>query len=149
VLVAPADSTSSLKITAKFRLRAALDGGRLAVADPDSVPAGKYARAALISLGVWDEVSDRLVRGDSVRTALAFVARGESPFGIVYETDALVDRKVRVIDRFPESSHAPIVYPVAVTINAQVGAEKFVEFLRGPAGRAVFIKYGFTVVAAR
>lgn len=149
VLVAPADSTSNLKITAKFALRAALGNGRLAVADPDSVPAGKYARTALTSLGVWDDVADRLVRGDSVRTALAFVDRGESPFGIVYETDALIDKKVRLVDRFPDSSHAPIVYPVAVTTGAQAGAEKFVEFLRGPAGRAAFMKYGFTMVAVR
>lgn len=149
VLVAPADSTSNLKISAKFGLRAALGDGRLAVADPDSVPAGKYARTALNSLGVWDDVSDHIVRGDSVRTALAFVDRGECPFGIVYETDALIDKKVRVVDRFPESSHAPIVYPVAVTLEAQAGAEKFVEFLRGPAGRVAFVKYGFTMVAVR
>jgi molybdate transport system substrate-binding protein len=149
VLVAPADSISNLKIGAKFGLRAALGDGRLAVADPDSVPAGRYARTALTSLGVWDDVSDHIVRGDSVRTALAFVDRGECPFGIVYETDALIDKKVRVIDRCPESSHAPIVYPVAVTLEARTGAEEFVEFLRGPAGRAAFVKYGFTMVAVR
>jgi molybdate transport system substrate-binding protein len=149
VLVAPADSTSTLKIAAKFGLRAALGDGRLALADPDSVPAGKYARAALTSLGVWDEVAGHLVLGDSVRTALAFVDRGECPFGIVYETDALIDRKVRVVDNFPDSSHAPIVYPVAVTLKAQAGAEKLVEFLRGPVGRAAFVKYGFTMAAAR
>jgi molybdate transport system substrate-binding protein len=149
VLVAPADSTSTLKVTARFGLRAALQDGRLAVADPDSVPAGKYARAALTSLGVWDDVADHLVRGDSVRTALAFVDRGESPFGIVYETDALIDRKVRVIDHFPDNSHAPIVYPVAVALEAQPGAQQFVDFLRGPVGRAVFVKHGFTMAAAR
>ena len=143
-LVAPADSDVSLRIEPHFPLLAALRGGRLATGDPDSVPVGRYARAALTSLGVWNEVAGRLVSADNVRGALAFVARGETPLGIVYETDALIDRKVRVVGLFPESSHTPIVYPVALTKGARPGAARFVEFLRGHDARATFQRYGFT-----
>lgn len=143
VLIAPADSTSQLKIAPGFGLAAALAGGRLSMGDPDSVPAGKYGRAALLALGVWNEVADRVVRGDSVRTALAFVERGEAPLGIVYETDSLSDRKVRVIDRFPASSHPPIVYPVALTTTARPGAAQFLAWLRTPTAQAAFVKAGF------
>ncbi len=143
-LVAPADSKIQLQIKSGFPLLAALNGGRLATGDPDSVPVGRYARSALISLGVWNDVADHLVRADNVRTALAFVARGEVPLGIVYETDARIDKKVRVVDLFPESSHLPISYPIALTSTANAKAAPFVEFLRGPAGAAAFEKYGFT-----
>ncbi len=145
-LVAPVDSTVQLHIAANFPLLMALNGGRLATGDPDSVPAGRYARAALSSLGVWDDVKDHLVRADSVRTALAFVARGEVPLGIVYETDARIDKKVRVVDLFPEGSHPSISYPIALTKAANAKAALFVEFLRGPAGTAVFEKYGFKIL---
>ena len=101
VLIAPADSKIELKIAPGFKLAGALGGGRLATGDPDTVPVGRYARSALISLGVWDEIQDRLVRADNVRSAMMFVARGESPLGIVYTTDALVDSKVRIVDTFP------------------------------------------------
>ncbi|MFT3904888.1 MAG: molybdate ABC transporter substrate-binding protein [Steroidobacteraceae bacterium] len=148
VLVAPADSKSELKIASGFALAAALGTRRLAMGDPDSVPAGKYGRAALQSLGVWDSVADQVVRGDSVRTALAFVDRGEAPFGIVYETDALIDRNVRLVDRFPESSHPAIVYPVALTSGAAPGASAFLAFLKSAAAQAVFRKYGFTSLVA-
>ena len=145
-LVAPADSTLRLEIGQHFPLRAALHGERLATGDPDGVPAGRYARAALRSLGVWDEVADRLARADSVRAALAFVARGEVPLGIVYRTDALVERRVRIVGLFPADSHPPIRYPVALTRDAVPGAQAFVDYLRSPAARLPFGKYGFTVL---
>jgi molybdate transport system substrate-binding protein len=118
----------------------------LATGDPDSVPVGRYAQEALTKLGIWNEISGRLIRADSVRSALAFVDRGEAPLGIVYETDALVDKNVRVIDVFPENSHAPIVYPIALTTAAKADAAKFVAFVRGPASGAAFKAYGFVAL---
>jgi molybdate transport system substrate-binding protein len=144
VLIAPADSTVKLTIAPHFALVAALGKGRLATGDPDAVPVGRYARQALTALGVWNEVADRLVRADSVRSALAFVDRGEAPLGIVYETDALIDKRVRVVDMFPASSHMPIVYPIALTGSAKGDAARFVAYIRGPAGDAAFKSYGFT-----
>jgi molybdate transport system substrate-binding protein len=143
VLIAPIDSAITLKIAADFPLATALGGGKLATGDPDSVPVGRYAQSALTSLGVWNSVSSRLIRADSVRSALAFVDRGEAPLGIVYETDARIDKKVRVIDVFPATSHAPIVYPIALTVTARPAAAKFVEFVRSPSGDAMFKAYGF------
>jgi molybdate transport system substrate-binding protein len=144
VLIAPADSLIKLKIEPHFLLAAALGKGRLAAGDPDSVPAGRYAREALTWLGVWDDVAARLARADSVRSALAFVDRGETPLGIVYETDALIDKQVRVVDVFPAASHVPIVYPIALTAAAKGDAAKFVAYIRGPAGDMAFKAYGFT-----
>jgi molybdate transport system substrate-binding protein len=145
-LVAPAASTVTLKIEPHFGLRAALGTERLATGDPDMVPVGRYARAALISLGVWTEVADRLVPAENVRSALMFVARGETPLGIVYETDARIDPAVRIVDLFPLSSHPPITYPVALTRSASVEAARFLEFLRGAQARAAFEKFGFIVL---
>ena len=145
-LVAPVASTVQLQIKPNFPLLAALNGGRLATGDPDSVPVGRYARSALTSLGVWNDVADRLVRADNVRTALAFVARGEVPLGIVYETDARIDKQVRIVDLFPATSHLPISYPIALTSTANARAASFVEFLRGPAGTAAFERFGFIVL---
>jgi molybdate transport system substrate-binding protein len=146
VLIAPADSTIKLKIKPRFALAAALGKGRLATGDPDAVPVGRYAHEALTTLGVWDGVVERLVRADSVRSALAFVDRGEAPLGIVYETDALIDKKVRVVDVFPENTHLPIVYPIALTNASKSEAAQFVAFIRGPAGAIAFKAYGFTVL---
>jgi len=143
VLVAPADSKIELKIAPGFALAAALGNGRLATGDPESVPVGKYARSALTSLGVWNDVADRLVRADNVRSALAFIARGETPLGIVYETDAKVERRVRVVDFFPADSHSPIVYPVAVTASARPAARQFIDFLQSAPAQEAFKKYGF------
>jgi len=145
VLVAPSDSKIELKIAPGFSLAAALGkDGRLATGDPESVPVGKYARSALTSLGVWNEIADRLVRADNVRAALAFIARGETPLGIVYETDAKVEKRVRVVDFFPADSHPPIVYPVAVTAQARPAARQFVEFLQSATAQESFKKYGFS-----
>jgi molybdate transport system substrate-binding protein len=145
-LVAPANSTLTLHVEPNFPLLAALHGGRLATGDPDSVPVGKYARSALTTLGVWNDIADRLVRADNVRTALAFVARGEAPLGIVYQTDAKVEPGVRIVDLFPSTSHLPIVYPVGVIGGANDRAAAFIDYLRGPAGTAAFEKYGFIVL---
>jgi molybdate transport system substrate-binding protein len=142
-LVAPADSKIELKVAPGFALAAALRNGRLATGDPESVPVGKYARSALTSLGVWNDVADRLVRADNVRSALAFVARGETPLGIVYETDAKIEKRVRVVDFFPTDSHPPIVYPVAVTASARPAARQFVEFLQSAPARVAFENHGF------
>ncbi len=104
VLIAPADSTANIAITSRFDLKGALGGGRLAVADPDSVPAGKYGKEALTKLGVWDSVSANLASAENVRVALAYVARGEAPLGIVYETDAKAEPKVKIAGIFPKAA---------------------------------------------
>jgi molybdate transport system substrate-binding protein len=144
VLIAPTDSKIKLTIEPHFPLLAALGKGRLATGDPDSVPVGRYAREALTTLGVWEGVADRVVRADSVRSALAFVDRGEAPLGIVYETDALIDKHVRVVDVFPADSHLPIIYPIALTHTANADAARFAAYIRGPAGNVAFKAYGFT-----
>ncbi len=146
VLIAPADSTLNLRIVPGFGLRAALGSGRLATGDPDMVPVGRYARSALRNLGVWNEVADRIVGAENVRSAMVFVARGEVPLGIVYETDARVDPKVRVVDVFPAGTHPPITYPIALTRDAASEASKFVDYLRGPGCRAAFEGFGFVVL---
>lgn len=145
-LIAPADSAIQLKIAPGFGLVAALGGGRLSTGDPDNVPVGRYARSALTSLGVWNEVADRLVRAEDVRTALAFVARGEAPLGIVYATDARIEKKVRVVDLFPENTHPRITYPMALTKSAGPEAAKFAEYLKTGEARAVFERHGFIVL---
>lgn len=147
VLIAAAQSEVQLKIAPHFPLAAALGDGRLATGDPDSVPVGRYARSALTALGVWDEIAPRLARAENVRVALLYVDRGEAPLGIVYASDALADRRVRVVDTFPASTHEPIVYPIALTASARGEAAGFVAYLRGPQGRDIFVKYGFTVLA--
>ncbi len=145
VLVAPAASTVSLPIAPGMPLGVALGpNGRLSLADPASVPAGKYARAALETLGVWKDVESRIVASENVRMALMFVARGEAPLGVVYLTDAKAEPKVRVVGEFPVGAHAPIVYPAAATRNATAAALEFLDYLSGPAARARFDVAGFT-----
>jgi molybdate transport system substrate-binding protein len=146
VLIAPVDSKIALKIAPHFILAETLGNGRLATGDPDSVPVGRYAHEALASLGVWDQVSARLVRADSVRSALAFVDRGEAALGIVYATDARIDGNVRVVDVFPANSHKPIIYPVALTVGAKSDAAKFVAYIRSSAGDLVFQHSGFATL---
>jgi molybdate transport system substrate-binding protein len=143
VLIAPADSALQLKIAPGFALAAALGGGRLAMADPDSVPAGLYGREALTKLGVWEGVQPMLARAENVRAALAFVARGESPLGIVYRTDALAEKRVRIVDVFPQGSHTPILYAAAATAHAQPASAGYLRFLDSPAARQIFQRYGF------
>lgn len=148
VLIKPADLKAAITIGKNFPLAQALGNSRLALADPDTVPAGKYARAALVSLGVWDSVAGHLAPAENVRVALAYVARGESPFGIVYQTDARIEPRVRIAGIFPEASHPPIVYPVALTKDAKSEARNFLDYLSNSESRAIFEKYGFTVLGA-
>ena len=144
VLIAPADSKAVLTIGPRFPLAALLGDKRLAMADPDSVPAGKYGRAALEALEVWAEVAPKVARAENVRAALALVARGETPFGIVYATDALAERKVRVIGEFAAHLHPAIVYPAALTsASKSERAGSFLQFLRSAEARPVWQQYGF------
>src|SRR5712672_2776115 len=141
VLIAPASSKASVQIAPNFPLDALLGNDRLAIADPDSVPAGKYAKAALESLGVWAGVSGKLARAENVRAALVLVSRGEAPFGIVYRSDALADKKVRVVGEFPPSSHPPIVYPAALTAAGRSPIRaKFLSYLTSGAVRPIWEK---------
>jgi molybdate transport system substrate-binding protein len=126
---------------------AALAGdGRIAIADTRAVPAGKYAKQALEKLGAWPKAAPKLAMTENVRAALAFVARGEAPLGIVYETDARIQPQVKIIGRFPESSHAPIVYPMAMTMRATLSALSYLDFLRSNDARTIFEKHGFSVL---
>lgn len=144
VLIAPASSASVLKIRPNFPLAAALGEEKLAMANPDSVPAGKYGRSALETLGVWSSVEKRVARAENVRAALALVSRGEAPFGIVYRTDALADKGVRIIDEFPPGSHPPIIYPAALLARSESGAARFLlDYLRAAPARAVWERHGF------
>ena len=144
VLISPADSTVRIKIAPHFALAKLLGDGRLATGNPDSVPVGKYAKIALTNLGVWSEVQDKIAPADNVRAALALVARGEAPVGIVYRTDALAEKRVRIVDTFPADTHPPITYPAVVTAGARPEAAQFVEFLSRDEARQIFTRYGFT-----
>ncbi len=125
-------------------LAGALAGGKLAMANTEAVPAGKYGKAALESLGAWDSVKDDVAQAENVRAALALVSRKEAPLGIVYATDAAADRAVKVVGAFPENSHPPIVYPIAVTAaSTHADAPAFVEYLRSTEADAIFEKQGF------
>ena len=147
VLVARKDASVHIAIAPRFDLPGALKDGRLAMADPDSVPAGRYGRAALTALGVWNKVADRVVNAENVRVALAYVARGEAPLGIVYETDAKADPNVKIVGVFPENTHQPILYPAALIKDAKPEARTFLAYLASPWARTVFEKDGFTFLA--
>ena len=144
VLVASADRPEALELKAGA-LAKALGDGRLAVANVAVVPAGKYAKAALENLGLWAEVSGRLAQAENVRAALVFVSWGEAPLGIVYETDARADPKVTIVARFPETSHPPIIYPVAVTSRSESAlALNFLARVRSRESTTIFAREGFT-----
>jgi molybdate transport system substrate-binding protein len=146
VLVAPKDSAATITIAPGFDLASLLGtDGHLAMANVDSVPAGKYGKAALTKLGVWDSVSAKVVQADDVRAALAFVARGEAPEGIVYATDATAEPAVKVIATFPADSHPPIVYPVALLASStNPDAKAFLDYIESEAAKPAFAKQGFT-----
>lgn len=145
VLIAPAGSTAQVALAPGVNLAALLGAsGRLAVGDPQHVPAGKYAKAALEKLGAWDGLSGRLAAAESVRAALAFVARGEAPLGIVYETDARAEPKARVVATFPEGLHPPVTYPAALLRGAKPEAAQYLQFLSSPQAKAIFARHGFT-----
>jgi molybdate transport system substrate-binding protein len=148
VLVAPADSKVELAIAPGFGLRAALGDSRLAMADVAAVPAGKYAKAALESLGIWAEVEGAVAGTENVRAALALVATGESAFGIVYRSDAAAEPGVRVVGTFPEDSHPPIIYPAAELAGSGAPATAaLMDFLKSAAARAIFERQGFDFLA--
>ena len=149
VLIARAGSDVELRIEPHFGLLGALNGGRLALADPESVPAGKYAKAALTTLNVWNEVASQMAPAENVRAALAYVARGEAPLGIAYSTDAMAEPRVRVVATFPDNSHPPIVYPVALTKDAKPLARDFLRYLESPPALAAFQKAGFRILPLR
>lgn len=144
VLVAPATSRVRLAIGPRFPLGRALGTGRLAMADPGAVPAGKYGREALTRLGVWPGVQGKVAAAENVRATLALVARGEAPLGIVYATDARAAPGVRVVGTFPSSSHTPITYPVAtLAASRNPEAELFRRFLLSAEGKGLFPRFGF------
>ena len=145
VLIAPADSTATVEIRSGFALANMLGNERLAMADPGAVPAGKYGKAALETLGVWGSVAAKVAPAEDVRAAMLLVERHETPLGIVYATDAAADKGVRIVATFPEDSHPPIVYPAAETMpggNPDAGA--FLAYLESDRARPVFERQGFT-----
>jgi molybdate transport system substrate-binding protein len=147
VLVAHKDQAAPLEPRPGFDLAGRLGGGRLALANVDAVPAGKYAKAALVKLGVWEGVARRTAQAENVRAALLLVARGEAPVGIVYQTDAASEPRVAVIGAFPEDTHPPIVYPVALTLPAdRPEAAAFLEYLASAKAKPTFQAHGFTVL---
>jgi len=147
VLVAPRDSKLTTVEIKGADLARALGGGRLSMANVESVPAGKYGKAALENLGAWNAVKDRLAQAENVRAALLLVARGETPLGIVYATDAAPEPGVRIVGTFPADSHSPIIYPAALTRDStNADARAFLDFLRSATARIAFEKQGFTVL---
>jgi molybdate transport system substrate-binding protein len=145
VLIAPADSPlSTLTVDSKLNLANLLGDGKLAMGDPDHVPAGMYGKKALQKLGLWHEVKDKVARAKDVRAALVLVERGETPLGQVYATDAGISDKVKIVGMFPQDSHPPIIYPVAM-INETALAKEFIAFLKSEKSAEVFRKYRFSI----
>lgn len=147
VLVGPATSTTAVEIGAGFALASLLGGGRLAMGEPQSVPAGRYGQQALETLGIWTAVQPKVAMTDNVRSALALVSRGEAPFGIVYETDVRADPGTKVVGVFPDGSYPPVIYPVALTAaTSKPEAARYLAWLRSPVAQPVFEKQGFQVL---
>ena len=146
VLIVPrSDGAKPVTINDNTNWKSLLKGERLAVGDPDHVPAGIYAKEALQKLGAWSSLSPSLARANNVRAALALVERNETPYGIVYGSDAVASKKVQVVGTFPEDSHKPVEYPVAIVKDRDNAAVKaFYNYLKGPEAAAVFKQYGFT-----
>ncbi|CFQ72875.1 molybdate ABC transporter substrate-binding protein [Yersinia enterocolitica] len=146
VLIAPKDSKiTKVAIDKKTDWKKLLEGGRLAVGDPDHVPAGIYAKESLENLGAWATLAPEMARANNVRSAMALVERAEAPLGIVYGSDAIASDKVKVVGVFPEASHKPVEYPMAIVKgheNPTVTA--FYDYLKSPAAAVIFEKYGFT-----
>jgi molybdate transport system substrate-binding protein len=147
VLIAPQDNAPLVVIAPGFDLAKLLNGGKLAMADTSAVPAGKYGKAALEKLGVWDQVSGQIAQAENVRAALALVARGEAPLGIVYRTDAAVEPGVKIVAAFPADTHPPIVYPIALLAGStNPGAAAYLAYLEGATAKPLFEKQGFLVL---
>ena len=148
VLIAPRDSAlGTIEIGPGFDIARLAGDSRIAVANVAAVPAGRYAKAALETLGAWGAAEPKLAQAENVRASLAFVARGETPLGIVYATDAKVEPKVKIVGVFPDSSYPPVTYPVALTAGAKSAAARYLQFLRSTAAKAIFERYGFSVLA--
>jgi molybdate transport system substrate-binding protein len=145
VLIAPKGRGFDVKFDQSVDLSKAFKG-KLCTGDVDSVPAGIYAKESLTALGWWDDIKARIVGAQDVRGALAFVERGECTAGIVYETDAKVSDKVVIVGVFPENTHQPIVYPVAVLANAKAAGTQYVDYLSTEPILAIFKKYGFSIL---
>jgi len=148
VLIAPANSKiGAVKIGQGFDIAKLAGDGRIAVADTKAVPAGLYAKAALEKLGAWAAAEPKLAQAENVRATLAFVARGETPIGIVYETDAKIEPKVKIVGTFPDDSYPPVTYPAAATASSKnTATTRYLAFLRTSAAKAIFEKYGFSVL---
>ncbi|HZQ00040.1 MAG TPA: molybdate ABC transporter substrate-binding protein [Reyranella sp.] len=147
VVVAPRDSKVTLDLKQGVDVAKALNGGKLAMANVESVPAGKYGKAALTRLGAWNGVKDKIAQAENVRAALLLVSRGEAPLGIVYATDAAAEPNVKIIAAFPDDSHPPIIYPAAITKESKSAeARSFFDFMKGMKARPSFEKQGFTVL---
>jgi molybdate transport system substrate-binding protein len=145
VMVAPRSSKLEKLAFTKEAFKAAIESGKIATGDPASVPVGKYAKAALQKLGLWEIAEPKLALTDNVRSALMFVARDEAPLGVVYLTDAKAEPKVKIVASFPTNSHPPIVYPIALTASAQGdGPTQLLAFLKSTAAKALFVEQGFT-----
>ena len=147
VLIAPIYSRINLTISPNFPLAQALGDDRLAMADPTAVPAGKYGKAALEALGVWSSVLDKVAPANDVRATLALVSRGEAPLGLVYQTDAVAGKRVKILGTFPESTHPAIIYPIAITANSiNPHSTAYLNFLKSPMSKPAFEKQAFTVL---
>lgn len=150
VLIAPKDKAPSIEIKPGLDIAKIIGDGRLSMANVDSVPAGKYGKAALEKLGVWASVSGRIAQAENVRAALLFVSRGEAPAGIVYQTDAAADTNVKIIGTFPEDTHPPIIYPIALTASStHPDATAFLAYIRSAKARPLFQAQGFTVLSGQ
>ncbi|WP_460273674.1 molybdate ABC transporter substrate-binding protein [Celeribacter sp. ULVN23_4] len=148
VLVGSESDVAPVNIGSDLDLPGMIGDGYLAMALVDAVPAGIYGKASLESLGLWDEIEPQVAQADNVRAALALVATGEAPYGIVYATDAVAEDGVSVVGTFPSDSHPPIVYPAAILAGHEgAAAEEFVAYLKGDEARAAFERQGFVVVA--
>jgi molybdate transport system substrate-binding protein len=147
VLIAPRDSAAQITIAPGLDLAKLLGGGRLAMADTSAVPAGKYGKAVLEKLGVWDQVSGQIAQAENVRAALALVARGEAPLGIVYRTDAAAEPGVKIVATFPADTHPPIIYPIALLAGStNPDAAAYLAYIEGATAKPLFEKQGFVIL---
>lgn len=148
VLVAPKDSAATTTIAPNFDLAGLVGGGKLAMADVKAVPAGKYGKAALESLGVWGSVEGKVAQAENVRAALKLVSTGEAALGVVYATDAVAEPGVKVIGTFPQDSHPPIVYPAGlIAPSKNADAAEFLKYLQSRKAKGLFEEQGFTFLA--
>ncbi|MFZ1102613.1 MAG: molybdate ABC transporter substrate-binding protein [Hyphomicrobiaceae bacterium] len=146
VLIAPKDKAKAVDIKPGFDLAKAIGDGRLAMANVEAVPAGRYGKASLEKLGVWASVSAKLAQAENVRAALLLVSRDEAPAGIVYQTDAASDKGVTIIGTFPQDTHPPIIYPIALTRSAGTDAAAFLAYIKSARAKPLFEAQGFTVL---